>query len=115
MIALPSLAVGALALVATIFSQVLADQTPIQPDKNKTNIDIPPIGLGLWNSKDENVRLPFPSRSRVRAMKERKLTPQCLTQATHAVEYAFKAGYRHLDSAAAYSAYNPLRSCSRCP
>ncbi|KAG9776934.1 aldehyde reductase, partial [Aureobasidium melanogenum] len=39
-------------------------------------LDIPSVGLGLWNSKDED--------------------------ATHAVEYAFAAGYRHLDSAAAY-------------
>ncbi|EXJ66395.1 uncharacterized protein A1O5_10547 [Cladophialophora psammophila CBS 110553] len=38
--------------------------------------EIPQLGLGLWNSKDED--------------------------ATKAVEYAFKAGYRHLDSAAAY-------------
>lgn len=39
--------------------------------------EIPRIGLGLWNSKGED--------------------------ATNAVAYAFKAGYSHLDSAAAYS------------
>jgi alcohol dehydrogenase (NADP+) len=44
------------------------------PDKG---IDLPPIGLGLWNSKND--------------------------AATHAVESAFRVGYIHFDSAAAYN------------
>ncbi|KAL2419963.1 Aldo-keto reductase family 1 member A1 [Exophiala dermatitidis] len=56
-----------------------AEQTPIGDTGHghgHKGFDIPSIGLGLWNSKDGD--------------------------ATHAVEYAFAAGYRHLDSAAAY-------------
>ena len=49
-------------------------QKPITPSLLK---DIPPIGLGLWNSRSNN--------------------------ATTAVETALEAGYIHLDSAAAYS------------
>ena len=46
---------NALALLAALLPQIRADQAPIKIDKNRTAIDIPPIGLGLWNSKDENV------------------------------------------------------------
>ncbi|KAJ9616603.1 hypothetical protein H2200_000322 [Cladophialophora chaetospira] len=54
------------------------DQTPIEtPAAKKPISEIPPIGLGLWNSKGDN--------------------------ASNAVAYAFEAGYSHLDSAAAYS------------
>jgi alcohol dehydrogenase (NADP+) len=52
------------------------DQKPISPPRS-SGLNIPSIGLGLWNSKDKS--------------------------ATHAVEAAFSAGYTHLDSAAAYS------------
>ncbi|KIW40718.1 uncharacterized protein PV06_07895 [Exophiala oligosperma] len=57
---------------------VLADQTLLRPspESKHHHLSIPSIGLGLWNSKDDN--------------------------ATEAVTYAFDAGYRHLDSAAAY-------------
>jgi len=67
----------ALTLLTTLLlaGRVSADQIPIQPSRK--GLDIPPIGLGLWNSKDED--------------------------ATKAVEYAFEAGYIHLDSAAAYN------------
>lgn len=51
-------------------------QQPLSIGSEKIK-DIPPIGLGLWNSADKD--------------------------ATHAVESAFKVGYTHLDSAAAYS------------
>jgi alcohol dehydrogenase (NADP+) len=53
-----------------------SDQKPISPPQS-SGLEIPSIGLGLWNSKDK--------------------------AATHAVEAAFSAGYIHLDSAAAYS------------
>ena len=66
-------------LVATILPATRAadDQKPIKPAPIKGLKDIPDIGLGLWNSKDE--------------------------KATHAVEVAFSTGYTHFDSAAAYS------------
>ncbi|ETN42663.1 uncharacterized protein HMPREF1541_01820 [Cyphellophora europaea CBS 101466] len=51
------------------------DQKPIAPPKH--GLEIPKIGLGLWNSKAK--------------------------LATDAVESAFVAGYHHFDSAAAYS------------
>jgi len=61
----------------------LADvlQSPHLAEDSSTKITppltyIPPIGIGLWQAKDAD--------------------------ATKAVEYAIKAGYRHLDSAAAY-------------
>lgn len=50
-------------------------QQPLTLKKSK--LDIPAIGLGLWNSKGDD--------------------------ATDAVKYAFEAGYTHFDSAAAYS------------
>ncbi|OAG36869.1 hypothetical protein AYO21_08942 [Fonsecaea monophora] len=68
-----------LCLVTTLLPASLAeDQVPIhQHPLSKTPIkEIPHVGLGLWNSKDED--------------------------ASNAVEYAFEAGYKHLDSAAAY-------------
>ncbi|KIV81696.1 hypothetical protein PV11_03865 [Exophiala sideris] len=67
--------VSLLAVVTALSTACSADQIPIEPAKK--DLSIPPIGLGLWNSKDKD--------------------------ATKAVEYAFKAGYIHLDSAAAYS------------
>ena len=54
------------------------DQKPIKPVPAPIKgVNIPTIGLGLWNSKDED--------------------------ATHAVEIALDTGYIHFDSAAAYS------------
>ncbi|EXJ87426.1 hypothetical protein A1O3_04386 [Capronia epimyces CBS 606.96] len=67
--------IAALVLLPTLLPGVSAGQVPIHHSSHKSP-DIPPIGLGLWNSKDE--------------------------EATHAVQYAFDAGYKHLDSAAAY-------------
>jgi len=52
-------------------------QRPIPISSSNKGLSIPSVGLGLWNSKDKD--------------------------ATHAVEYAFDAGYDHFDSAAAYS------------
>lgn len=73
-----------LLLTATVSARSLfdilpfgGDQKPIHPPKHKHGIDIPPIGLGLWNSKGKD--------------------------ATHAVTAAFSTGYTHFDSAAAYS------------
>ncbi len=67
-----------IALLVIILSAVFADQSPIQePALKKPISGIPPVGLGLWNSKGKD--------------------------ASKAVKYAFEAGYTHLDSAAAYS------------
>ncbi|KPI37158.1 putative oxido [Cyphellophora attinorum] len=52
-------------------------QKPIKHPKHHPPLDIPFIGLGLWNSKGSD--------------------------ATHAVDAAFGTGYIHFDSAAAYS------------
>lgn len=60
---------------ATAF-EAAGGQKPLKP-KHPPTLDIPSVGLGLWNSKDDD--------------------------ATKAVKYAFKAGYNHFDSAAAYS------------
>ena len=60
------------------FGQSNDDQKPIHPPPARPpGIHIPPLGLGLWNSKDSS--------------------------ATHAVTAAFSTGYTHIDSAAAYS------------
>ncbi|KIW31029.1 uncharacterized protein PV07_02713 [Cladophialophora immunda] len=71
-----------LALLTTLLPASLAhwdqdqDSIPQRPLSKGPIKDIPQVGLGLWNSKDED--------------------------ASKAVEYAFETGYRHLDSAAAY-------------
>jgi alcohol dehydrogenase (NADP+) len=52
-------------------------QKPIKHPKIHPPLDIPSIGLGLWNSKGSD--------------------------AAHAVHFAFDTGYIHIDSAAAYS------------
>lgn len=85
------------ALIAALLPGTLASQSPIRQHSSwsaQKGLDIPSIGLGLWNSKGED--------------------------ATHAVEYAFKAGYDHFDSAAAYSnedyvgqALNASSSCNK--
>ncbi|KIV96060.1 hypothetical protein, variant [Exophiala mesophila] len=54
----------------------LPSQTPSRPESRNPVKHIPNIGLGLWNSKDDD--------------------------ATKAVGYAFSAGYHHLDGAAVY-------------
>jgi alcohol dehydrogenase (NADP+) len=71
-----------LAAIILITSPALAKppgkQKPITPPEPPLKgIDIPSIGLGLWNSHNES--------------------------ATHAVTSAFNSGYIHFDSAAAYS------------
>lgn len=43
-----------LTLLTALLSRVHADQAPLQPWRKKA-FEIPQIGLGLWNSKDENV------------------------------------------------------------
>lgn len=55
------------------------DQRPIErsPPRHEPIASIPPIGLGLWNSKDKD--------------------------ATQAIMSAFSANYNHLDGAAAYN------------
>lgn len=70
-----SVALLVLCTFANAFFFGKGDQKPIAPPSK--GIDIPDIGLGLWNSKDK--------------------------AATDAVKYAFDAGYVHFDSAAAYS------------
>ncbi|OAP64309.1 hypothetical protein AYL99_00281 [Fonsecaea erecta] len=76
----PHLLAWCLLTTTLLLPASLADQIPFhrqQPLSTKGPIkEIPQVGLGLWNSKDED--------------------------ASNAVEYAFEAGYRHLDSAAAY-------------
>lgn len=75
-----------------IFSNNL--QSPIE---TKPVQDIPPIGLGLWNSKGKSVGL-IPGEL-LRYDKGRATNK---IKATKAVEYALDAGYTHFDSAAAY-------------
>ncbi|KIX07831.1 uncharacterized protein Z518_02485 [Rhinocladiella mackenziei CBS 650.93] len=87
-----------LTLLTNILRGILADQVPIQ-EPSKEALDIPPIGLGLWNSKGENVSQFEESQLSRRTTKAKD---HGLYQATDAVKYAFDAGYRHLDSAAAY-------------
>ncbi|KIW70197.1 hypothetical protein PV04_02489 [Phialophora macrospora] len=69
------------ALLAVFLPRCLAtpaEQSPLQEPSSKEPIpELPHVGLGLWNSKAED--------------------------ASNAVQFAFEAGYIHLDSAAAYS------------
>ncbi len=108
-----------LALITALPLGASAGQTAIQQDPSSTTrkgLDIPSIGLGLWNSKGEDVSPPFGCphinqhyQSSVSRWITDKYSVLCLSsQATHAVEYAFKAGYDHFDSAAAYG-----KSCSQ--
>lgn len=58
---------------------------------------IPPLGLGTWlSSRDKVIESPYLDFVWVEA-ELRDL------QVTHAVEYALKIGYRHIDAASAYS------------
>ncbi|KIW19128.1 hypothetical protein PV08_03420 [Exophiala spinifera] len=83
------LVAGVVVLLSSLFLGIpmvvsAEQQTPFQPSSPRQsnhhshnhNLSIPSIGLGLWNSKGDD--------------------------AAHAVTYAFDAGYKHLDSAAAY-------------
>ena len=59
--------------LAAVATQQHQDQLPLE---SSTLFQIPTIGFGTWNLKEN---------------------------ATEAVSYAIKAGYRHIDCAAAYS------------
>ena len=51
----PQHLVAAVLTTTALIPSLLAAQVPIRPGNVKKNFDIPSIGLGLWNSKDEDV------------------------------------------------------------
>lgn len=55
--------------------------------------EVPPLGLGTWLS----------DREKVVTVTQQSIAHLTKYQVSHAVEYALKSGYRHIDAAYAYS------------